>query len=170
KRIVGHSGGHYGVAAELMMFEGLGYTFIYLSNSDVDAYWETNVFIKSLLVGESEESRRYAFTREAVRRAEEDGVDAAHAFALSKRRQLREGVIDAAAYKRFNRGEGEKALALFDLNVRLFPKSPSALWARAEGLRVFGEKRDAIAAYRAFLAVQPDDAEAVSRLRGLGVA
>lgn len=169
RRIVGHSGGHYGAAAELMIFDDLGYTFIYLSNSDVDAYWDTNVFIKTLLAGESEQTRRYAFTREVVRRAETEGADKAFKVAASKTRMKpREGVIDAAAYKWFNRGEGEKALALFNLNVRLFPDSPSAVWARAEGLRAFGDKRDAAAAYKAFLLLQPDDAEAKSRLSALG--
>jgi CubicO group peptidase (beta-lactamase class C family) len=168
KRILGHAGGHYGAAADLMIFDGLGYTFVYLSNSDVDAYWETNVFIKTLLAGSSPESRRYAFTRDVIRRAELDGADDAYAFVDLKRQKPREGVIDAAGYKRFNRNQGKEAMALFDLNARLFPKSLAALWARAEGLRAFGDKRDAIAAYRAFLALQPDDADATSRLRLLG--
>lgn len=169
RRIIGHAGGHYGVAADLNIFEGLGYTFTYLSNSDVDAYWETNVFIKTMLCGESAESRRYAFTRDVIRRAEDhDAAQALKVATSNAKMKPREGVIDAAGYKWFNRGEAKKALALFDLNARLFPASVAALWARAEGLRAFGDKRDAVAAYKAFLALQPGDADAMARLRSLG--
>ncbi|WP_449399221.1 serine hydrolase domain-containing protein [Chryseobacterium wanjuense] len=50
-RIIGHTGGHFGIANELMIFPDLGYTVVILTNGEVENYWEISNLIKKEIGG-----------------------------------------------------------------------------------------------------------------------
>jgi D-alanyl-D-alanine carboxypeptidase len=168
-RIIGHSGGHFGIAGELMVFEDLDTVFIILSNGEVDPYFAINDLVKRHLVGESAASRNYAFTRAVI--AAVDRADLNAGLAASRQPDtdavLREGVIDVEAWKRLHQGRTATALALFQLNATVFHGSSDARWNLAQALRVAGRKAEAIDAYRNYLTLVPDDPDATSQLARL---
>ncbi len=159
-RIIGHSGGHYGIANELMIFEDLGIVAVILTNCDVDAYFDIANWLKRELVGESGATRAYWRTRAVVDIAIANGEAAGLAAARTRGEALREIVIDLAGLKALHRRQDATALALLSLNRALFPESSAALLSLASGYRVAGRSDAAKQAYAAYLAMEPDDTDA----------
>lgn len=114
-RIFGHSGGHIGIAGELMMFEGVGrdagWDVAILTNGDVDGFWGVNAFVKDLLCGESASTAGYWHSLALVRAAASDGLPAARA--LHARRaagvEARASVLEVEGVKARHRGRAEVA-------------------------------------------------------------
>lgn len=126
-RIVGHSGGHIGIAGELMMFDDLGWDAAILTNGDVDGFWGVNAFIKDLLCGESSSTRSYWHSLALVRAAASDGL--ASARALHARRapgtEARPGVLEVEAIKARHRGRPEAADRIATLAAELTASAPA---------------------------------------------
>jgi D-alanyl-D-alanine carboxypeptidase len=126
-RIVGHSGGHIGIAGELMIFEDLGWDVAILTNGDVDGFWGLNAFVKDLLCGESASTRGYWHSLALVRVAANDGLDAARA--LQARRapgtEARPGVLEVEAVKARHRGRPEAADRIAALAAELAASAPA---------------------------------------------
>jgi D-alanyl-D-alanine carboxypeptidase len=162
-RVVGHSGGHAGIAGEVMVFEDLGYTAVVLTNGEVEAYWELERVIKRLLAGDDAAARSYWFTRDLITRTAKRGAEAGRAFYAARQSplQARESVIDVYAFKALHSGDFGTAMALFRFNVETFAGSPSALWSLAEGARLTGDTPTAIKAYQAYLDRSPGDSDAI---------
>ena len=165
-RIIGHSGGHYGVAGELMAFDN-GYTFIVLTNGEVDAFWDLNNFIKGELAGEGANVRDYYFTRALIDEIARD-ASAGRAFYAARDPLIRarQSVIDVYGLKLIHQSRADAGLALLRFNVETFNDS-GALWSMAEGLLFAGRSAEAADAYRAYLAREPGDADAIQRLAEL---
>ncbi len=161
QRIVGHNGGHYGIAAELMMFEGRGLTCVILMNGEVETFYDLSNWMKREAAGEHDGLRDYYFTRALI---DAFARDAAEARALYARRdparKAREFLIDTYGMKFVHQGNAKAGLALLRFNVEIFPESSSALWSLAEALRIAGQRADALSAYRTYLVKEPGDADA----------
>ena len=168
-RIIGHSGGHAGIAGEVMSFEGLDYAAVILTNGEVEAVWELGREIKRLLAGDDDASRSYWFTRELIERTSKGGTDSGRAFYAARQSplQARESIIDIYAFKALHSGDDRAAMALLRFNAETFSDSPSALWSLAEGARLTGDVSNAVRAYRAFLAASPGDADAIRMIEQL---
>ncbi|GAM98599.1 beta-lactamase [alpha proteobacterium U9-1i] len=164
--IIGHSGGHYGVAGELMLFDS-GYTFIVLMNGEVDPFWDINNWIKRELVGENDTVRNYNFTRALIDELARDPA-AGRAFYAARDPALRarQSVIDVYGFKLIHQGRTDAGFALLRFNVETFGDS-SALWSMAEALFFANRRSEAMDAYRAYLAAEPGDADAQRRLAQL---
>ena len=141
--MLGHSGGHYGVAAELMMFPETKTTFVVLSNGDVDGYWDMEMFVHELVAGPTDETRAYAFTKELIAAAVSKGYDPALSMFRSQTIQQapREGVIDLAAFKYIHRGMNDAGVDLLRLNQAINPGSNDAVLNMAHGFRLTGKGR-----------------------------
>jgi D-alanyl-D-alanine carboxypeptidase len=166
-RIIGHSGGHYGIANELMIFEDLGITAVILTNCDVDAYFAIANWLKRELVGDSPATRAYWQTRAVIDATMAKGEAAGAATAKAQGGTPRESVIDLAGLKALHRRQDAAAVALLSLNRTLFPDSPGALWSLASAYRVMGRKDAARALYTDYLAKEPDDVDAKRALARL---
>jgi CubicO group peptidase (beta-lactamase class C family) len=166
QRIIGHSGGHYGVAGEVMLFDN-GYTFIVLTNGEVEAFWELNNWIKRELAGESANVRDYYWTRALI---DEIARDPAAGRVLYAARdpaiRARQSVIDVYGFKLIHQARTDAGLALLRFNVETFADS-GALWSLAEGLYFAGRRDEAAGAYHSYLAREPGDADAIARLAQL---
>ncbi len=158
-RIYGHSGGHYGIADELLIFEDLGITAIILTNCDVDAYFAIANWLKRELVGETASTRAYWQSR-AVIETTIAGGQAAGRAAAAQSAELREIVIALAGQKALHRGENAAGMALLLLNRELFPQSSEAVLNLATAYRVTGDIGNARTAYADYLVMEPEDSEA----------
>lgn len=167
-RIVGHSGGHYGIAAELMMIEGRNMTFVVLMNGEVDAYYDLSSWVKREAAGENDGLRNYYFTRALIDALARDPAEG-RAFYIRRdpARLAREFFIDTYGNKFVHQGRVEAGLTLLRFNVEIFPQSSGALWSLAEAQRITGRRAEALITYRAYLAKEPGDADAERRIAEL---
>ena len=168
-RIIGHSGGHFGIANELMIFEDLGYTLIILTNGEVDVFWDLNAWGKRTLAGEDDGVRDYVFTRDLAETIARKGLVAGQqAYARRPQgRRAKESVIDVLGLKALHKGRPDAALALLQFNRLSFPDSSGAVWSYAEANRIAGRPGDALEAYRDYLKREPGDADATKRVAAL---
>jgi D-alanyl-D-alanine carboxypeptidase len=166
QRVIGHSGGHPGVAADMRLLPNSGYGFVLLSNSDVDAFFDLDIFVRRLLTGDDQTARNYAFTVDLAHLVVAEGVEAGlrRYAARPSALRAREGVLDTTALRHLHRGENSAARALLGFTVRAFPASSWAKWSLAEALRVMGDKPAALAAYLAYQAAEPSDADVPKRI------
>jgi D-alanyl-D-alanine carboxypeptidase len=169
RRVIGHSGGHIGIANELLVVPQTGEVAVILTNGDVDAFWNVRNTITRALLGDDDNSSPYWRTLAVIARAEEGGAGAGleEAARAGGAITLREGVIDVTAGKWLHRGDAKRALALFELNVKLFPDSADALLRLADAARVLDRKALALSTYVRYLERVPDDKEAALRYRSL---
>lgn len=168
RRFIGHTGGHYGVAGELLISETTGHVFVVLSNGEVEPYWDLSVFIRTALAGESESSRNHDFTKRLCNVIALDGVEAGISMAdANPDRTLREGLIDTLGFRAWHAGEPVAAERLLLFNRKRFDDSLSALWSLAEFYRHARRNAEALAAYKTFLERQPGDEETIAHIARL---
>ena len=162
QRIIGHSGGHDGVAGELMVWPESGYRLSILSNSEPDGYFAIVSRIKQLLSGTDRISRVYDYSRALAARFLESGAAAARAMQAWQASDLRpsQGTLDALALREIHRGRPAAGIALLRFNLELFPDAAWPRWSLAEALRRLGDTDGAVAAYRDYLRLEPEDADA----------
>lgn len=166
--IFGHTGGHFGIANELMVCPDLGYTVIIL-NGEVENYWEASNFIKKHMCGPSSVTDNYFYTKSVIEATVKGGLEAGSKLAGENKGKLKlkEGVIDRWAYHKLFGKKNEEALALFLLNTRCFPESTAALYSLAEGYRLTGDKNKAIETFEHYLKLEPNDTDALATIKTL---
>lgn len=162
QRIIGHSGGHDGVAGELMVWPESGYRLSILSNSEPDGYFAIVSRIKQLLSGTDQISRIHDYSRALARKFLESGAAAARAMQAGRASDLNpsQGSLDALALREIHRGRPAAGIALLRFNLELFPDAAWPCWSLAEALRRHGDTEAAIASYRDYLRLEPEDEDA----------
>ena len=168
-RVIGHSGGHIGIAGELLVLPGSDQVVVILTNGDVDAFWNVRNRVTRALLGDDKGSEAYWRTLDLVAYAQEHGTRSGlkEAARLGGAAAISESVIDVTAGKWLHRNDVRRALALFELNAQLFPTSDDALLRLADAARVLRREALAISSYEGYLARVPGDAEAAAHLRSL---
>jgi CubicO group peptidase (beta-lactamase class C family) len=159
--VFGHTGGHFGIANELMICPDAGYVVVILTNGEVENYWEISNFIKRELFGSTPAIDQYFFTRQVINTTIARGMEAGLQKVSKSNGQLaaRESVIERWAFRQLFDKKDLHALDLFRLNRKLFPGSASALYNLGEGYRLCGDLEQAIAVFREYLSQEPDDEE-----------
>lgn len=172
ERIFGHSGGHVGVASELLVFENLDMIAVIVTNGDVDAYRAARSRLMRWLVGGDAQSVRFERTRAVIETALARGTEAAVELAAGLRRQgpISESDIDLAAGKWLHRGRERAALALARLNTALFEESGDAWLRLARVQHAFGQVDPAQQSYERYLTIEPEDSDARAALARLRAA
>jgi D-alanyl-D-alanine carboxypeptidase len=169
QRLIGHSGGHDGVAAELMLWPDDGRIAIILHNGEVDGYWPMAHGVRQAFCGDHPAAADFTFTRHVAHMIATQGEAAGRElFAASPGRQLRASLIEALGNRAWHRGQGRAALALLHFNRATAPDDAGPAWALAELLRRMGDREAARTAYRDYLALAPGDADALAALSRLG--
>lgn len=110
-RVVGHTGGHIGIANEVMVFEDLGWTLAVLTNGDVDGYWSVSAFAKDLLCGKSQSTQDYWHSMALVAAASDRNLAAARALHAKRSPgvKARSSVLEVESVKARHRGRPEVA-------------------------------------------------------------
>lgn len=171
-RIIGHGGGHLGIADEVLIFTDLGYTVVILTNGDVDDFWDVQSFIKRQILGPTPERASYELTKRVIRIGVERGYEAGAAAIASKPAgvALREGVFEQSVFRLLFEGNYPAAIVTCRLAAAAFPEASFVHLGLADAYRLSGDSKRAIESYRAYLAVEPDDTDARRKLERLDVA
>lgn len=122
--------------------------------------------------------RRVVFpsVQNALERAIRDkGVDAAIALYRQMRLRypaefFRENTLNTLGYQQLNAKHTREAIALFKLNVEMYPNAFNPYDSLAEAYMVQGDREAAIKNYRKSLELNPNNTNAVTMLKKLGSA
>ncbi len=97
------------------------------------------------------------------------GIRAAEKTSASgaARKTIRESSLNGLGYALLNKKRTEEAIKVFELNVRLFPKSANVYDSLAEALEKRGDVEAAIRNYERSLALNPDNTNAAGRIKAL---
>lgn len=161
-RIFGHTGGHDGIACELMIYPDLGYTVVILTNGEVENYWEVSNLIKKQLVGSTPSIDNFFYTKDIIKivcyKGDKAGIKEIEQN--SKKYSLRENLIERYGYKLLFEKKTNQAIDLFKLNIHLFPNSANGYYHISEAFRVSGQKKQAIEYLKSYLEKEPEDNDA----------
>ena len=80
-----------------------------------------------------------------------------------------EGELNTLGYKYMGEGSLEKALAVFDINVKAYPKAFNVYDSRGEAYLKKGDKKKAIADYKRSVELNPANQNGINVLEKLGV-
>ncbi|MGV4413730.1 serine hydrolase [Chryseobacterium sp. T1] len=161
-RIFGHTGGHDGVASEIMIYPDLGYTIVILTNGEVENYWEASNLIKKQLVGSSPSIDNFFYTKDIIKTVTNKGYEAGikEIELNSKKYSLRENLIERYAYKLLFEKKTNQAIDLFKLNLHFFPNSNNGYYYISEAYRISGQKKQALEYLKLYLEKDPEDNDA----------
>lgn len=109
-RMVGNTGGHFGIAGEVWRYEDLDVTFAMLTNGEVDGYWGLNVAVKDILCGPSPSTAGYHLGMAMTAAARDESVAAARTLFDARPQGLQpRSVFEVEAAKARHRGDPEGA-------------------------------------------------------------
>lgn len=121
-RMVGNTGGHFGIAGEIWRYEDLGYTFAMLTNGEVDGYWGMNVAVKDILCGHSPATDAWGLGMAMTAAARDDSVATARALFDARPEGLQpRPVFEVEAAKARHRGNPEGAERIVAIAALLEP-------------------------------------------------
>ncbi|MFA4979212.1 MAG: serine hydrolase [Sphingobacterium sp.] len=161
-RIIGHTGGHDGIASEIMIYPNLGYTVVILTNGEVENYWEASNLIKKQLVGSTPSIDNFFYTKGAIKTVCDKGYEAGikEIEQNSKKYAVRENLVERYAYKFLFEKKTNQAIDLFKLNIHLFPNSTYGYYYISEAYRASGQKQKAIEYLKLYIEKEPEDIDA----------
>ena len=121
-RILGHTGGHFGIAGEVWRYEDLGVTFAMLTNGEVDGYWSMNVAVKDILCGPSPATDAWRLGMAMTAAARDDSVAAARALFNARPEGIQpRSVFEVEAAKARHRGNPEGAERIMQIAALVEP-------------------------------------------------
>ena len=161
-RIIGHTGGHDGIACELMIYPDLGYTVVILTNGEVENYWEVSNLIKKQLAGSTPSIENFFYTKEVIKTVCNKGYEAGikEIEQNLKKYSVRENLVERYGYKLLFEKKTNQAIDLFKLNNHLFPNSTYGYYYISEAYRVSGQKKQAIEYLKLYIEKEPEDNDA----------
>ena len=164
-KIIGHSGGHFGVACELRIFEDLNYTVILLTNRDAeDGFLDARYFIQKQLAGSTPSIESYYNTKKVIKSIIEDDHLSSSPTALSKLK-LREDMLNVEGYHQLNLKNYDIAIKLFKLVTELFPNSANAFDSLGEAYMKSGDKYNSIINYEKSLKLDSSNNNAMEMIK-----
>ena len=158
-RIIGHTGGHDGVASEIMIYPDLGYTVVILTNGEVENYWEASNLIKKQIVGSAPSIDNFFYTKDIIKTVTNKGYEAG-IKEVELNSNIRENLIERYGYKLLFEKKFNQAIDLFKLNLHFFPNATYGYYYISEAYRFSGQKNKTIEYLKLYLEKEPEDKEA----------
>jgi CubicO group peptidase (beta-lactamase class C family) len=170
-RIIGHTGGHFGIANELMIFPDLGYTVVILTNGEVENYWEISNLVKREIGGSTIAIESFFYTKDVIKEVCNKGYEAAMMKIKnsSKKYPLKENLIERYGYKLLFEKKYNQAIDLFKLNINNFPDSSYGYYNMSEAYRISNQKEKTIEFLKIYIEKEPDDKDALSKYEMLKI-
>lgn len=164
-RISGHSGGHYGISAELRMFSDLGYDVVVMTNRDAEAgFLDARYIIEEELVGKTEGQSRYFYSKRLVETIRTEGVEAG-LQSLGQSTVLPSGIaLNQAGFHALDANDFDLAKAYFTVYQTAHPEAADAWDCMGEAHAKAGEKEKAQLSFQKALKLDPSDPYAKRRL------
>lgn len=170
QRMLGHTGGHFGIANELMIFPESAYTVVILTNGEVENYWEVSNLIKKQLTGSTNATDNFFYTKDVIRTVEKSGLSAGIKKLeadSNKKYILKENLIERYGQKFLFEKKYTQAIDLFQLSATQFPDSATPYYNLSEAYRLSHQKEKAIEALKIYLKREPLDKEAEIKYENL---
>jgi CubicO group peptidase (beta-lactamase class C family) len=160
RRSIGHRGGAPGISASFMRYPDDGFTIIVLSNYSEGAIAPARA-LEAVVFGERYRAPRRPLGEALYRAMHEAEVEVTAkglgAYLDQEGYKLRDsGPLNFLGYELLGAGEHAMAIAVFELNVDLFPKEANPYDSLAEAHLVAGDRERAITLYRKALEVDPE--------------
>ncbi|RZJ30622.1 MAG: class A beta-lactamase-related serine hydrolase [Brevundimonas sp.] len=123
-RMVGNTGGHFGIAGEVWRYEDQGVTFAMLTNGEVDGYWGMNIAMKDILCGPGPATDGYHLGMAMTAAARDDSVAAARALFDARPEGMQpRSVFEVEAAKARHRGNPDGAERIMAIAAVVEPPS-----------------------------------------------
>lgn len=170
QRMLGHTGGHFGIANELMIFPESGYTIVILTNGEVENYWEVSNLIKKQLTGSTNATDNFFYTKDVIRTVEKSGFSSGIKKIeadSSKKYILKENLIERYGQKFLFEKKYIQAIDLLQMSATQFPDSATPYYNLSEAYRLSHQKEKAIEALKIYLKREPLDKEAEIKYENL---
>ena len=164
--IVGHTGGFPGINGYLGIFTDLGYTVAVLSNFD-NGNAAVTLFIEELLVGETQRTKNIKLTKMVLDEAIKKGYDAAVKIYEKNKKmgKIGERTVNSRGYGLLTQGKVKEAIDVFRLNVYLYATSANTYDSLGGAYLVAGNIELAIKNYKKSLELNPNNANALEKLK-----
>lgn len=147
-RIIGHNGGHFGVACELRIFEDLNYTVVLLTNRDAeDGFLDMRYYIQKALSGSTSSIESYYHTKQLIESIL-DNNNPRTSKNISSKLDIREEMLNVEGYYQLSLKKYELAIKLFKLTAEIFPNSANAHDSLGEAYMKSGDTINAIINYK----------------------
>lgn len=170
-RAIEHGGGIDGFTTAFWRFPDQRRTVIVMDNTTSSETDDIARSLARLLYGQEVEQPKRPIADTLARIIEEEGVEAA----IERYRELKrtasdtwdfgENQLNSLGYRYLGRGEVETAIAIFELNVEMFPDAFNPWDSLAEAYMEAGDRDRAIEYYRKSLELNPGNENAKRMLR-----
>ncbi len=170
-RAIEHGGGIDGFSTAFWRFPDQRRTVIVLDNTRSSETDDIARSLARLLYGQEVEQPKRPIADALARIIDEEGVEAA----IARYRELKETApedwdfdenqLNSLGYRYLGRGDVETAIAIFELNVEMFPEAFNPWDSLAEAYMEAGDREKAIEYYRKSLELNPANENAKRMLR-----
>ena len=171
RRVIRHGGGINGFSTAIVRVPEDRQLVVLLDDTGSAQLEAMRSGILDLLYGREPAQPRASILPEMRRIITSDGVAAAVAryreLAADDGYQTGEGVVNRLGYSLLGEGALDDAIAIFRLNVELYPESGNTWDSLGEALAATGETTEAITSYARSLELDPSNRNAVDRLAEL---
>jgi D-alanyl-D-alanine-carboxypeptidase/D-alanyl-D-alanine-endopeptidase len=172
KRVLQHSGGTFSCASYCEFYPDQQFGLVLLTNeSDRDTQGSLQAIAEQLVEGLYGVPAAVQVMRKALEASSYRDAFAVYTAVKKQHPELHltEDYVNSWGYRVLRQGQPQPALALFKLNVSLFPKGWNTYDSLAELYESTGAQQLAIENYRHSLALNPKNENAMQHLQKLGV-
>lgn len=168
----GHGGGIHGFHTNIMRDEDNHNLVVLLNNTGGTILNEITKNIMAILYNKTYDEPKKSFVSELTERFEKNGTEQTitemSKLANSEEYNVDEGDINRLGYELLNTKEMDVAIAVFKLNVSLFPESSNTYDSLGEAYMKQGNNEQAIANYSKSVEMNPDNNGGIAALKKLG--
>ncbi len=173
RTVISHGGGINGFATNIARIPADGNLVVFLCNTGAARYEAMSAGVWDVLYGRPPAVPKRPVGEVLAAVAMRDGAEAA----VARYRQLKateaegydfhERELNNVGYQLLAAGKVDAAVAVFTLNVEMFPTSSNPYDSLGEALAAAGKKNDAIKAYAKSLELDPSNLNAIDQLSKL---
>lgn len=173
RTVESHGGGINGFSTLIARIPADRHLVVFLCNTGASRYEAMSAGVWDVLYGRTPSAPKRPIGEVLAAVAMNDGADAAIAryrklkATEAERYDFNERELNALGYQLLAVGKVDAAVAVFALNVEMFPTAANPYDSLGEGLALAGKKSEAIKAYAKSLELDPSNLNAIEQLSKL---
>ena len=169
KKVYGHNGGAPGISGELDMVQDEPLIILSMSNrSPMDGWAQLRTNIRKELFGSTPEIEEFLNTEKVVKTYQEQGFEKASRLLTELGNNISDRNTFRFAEKYAMEGQPEKAIDILKLIVQAYSDQWYPYSLLADFQLQAGQKEEAIKNYKKSLELNPENGQAIERLKELG--
>ncbi|MEM8901143.1 MAG: serine hydrolase [Bacteroidota bacterium] len=169
KKVYGHNGGAPGISGELDMVQEEPLIILSMSNrSPMDGWAQVRTNIRKAFFGTTPEIEEFLNTEQVVQTYQAQGFEKASELLAQLGNNISDRNTFRFAEKYAIQGQPDKAIDILKLIVQAYPDQWYPYSFLADFQLQAGQKEEAIKNYKKSLEMNPDNGQAIERLKELG--